>query len=123
MITSNPCGFIYCSCNVAPAQALVLRLKSLKKGVRNKFLTPFNSHFLLFQVTATIKSTRFSVIIYKLLHKKKTFLSGRKVFGVEIRAGYLTSFGDERLEKFFSFFGVGEVEFGHFTEEFHAAVF
>ena len=49
--------------------------------------------------------------------------SGRKVFGVEIRAGYLTSFGDERLEKFLSFFGVGEVEFGHFTKEFHAAVF
>ena len=78
---------------------------------------------MLFHVTATIKSTRFSVIIYKLLHKKKTFLSGRKVFGVEIRAGYLTSFGDERLEKFLSFFGVGEVEFGHFTKEFHAAVF
>ena len=42
---------------------------------------------------------------------------------MKIRAGYLTSFGDERLEKFFSFFGVSEVEFGHFTKEFHAAVF
>jgi len=26
MITLNPCGFVYCSGNVAPAQALVLRL-------------------------------------------------------------------------------------------------
>ena len=78
---------------------------------------------MLFHVTATIKSTRFSVIIYKLLHKKKTFLSGRKVFGVEIRAGYLTSFGEGRLEKFLSFFGIGEVEFGYFAEEFHTTVF
>ena len=59
MITSNPCGFFYCSCNVAPAQALVLRLKSLKKGVRNKFLTPFNSHLIGFPITAIIESEIF----------------------------------------------------------------
>ena len=56
-------------------------------------------------------------------HVKNYFLSSRSVFGVEKKADYLTSFGDGRLEKFFSFFGVGEVEFSHFTEEFHAAVF
>ena len=57
-----------------------------------------------------------------MLHKK-TFLSGRKVFGVEIRAGYPNSFDDGRLEEFLSFFGIGEVEFCYFTKEFHAAVF
>ena len=36
MIPANPYGFIYHHCNVAPAQALVLRLKSLKEGVRQK---------------------------------------------------------------------------------------
>ena len=36
MILLNPCGFNYHHCNVAPAQALVLRLKSLKEGVRPK---------------------------------------------------------------------------------------
>jgi len=41
---------------------------------------------------------------------------------VEIRAGYPTSFDDGRLEEFLSFFGVGEVEFSHFTKEFNAAV-
>ena len=59
MITSNPCGFVYCSCSVAPAQALVLHLKSLKKGVRNKFLTPFNSHLIRFPITAIIESEIF----------------------------------------------------------------
>ena len=59
MITSNPCGFFYCSCNVAPAQVLVLHLKSLKKGVRNKFLTPFNSHLIRFPITAIIESEIF----------------------------------------------------------------
>ena len=56
-------------------------------------------------------------------HVKNYFLSSRSVFG-NLRTGtYLTSFGDGRLEKFLSFFGVGEVEFGHFAEEFHATVF
>ena len=123
MITSNPCGFFYCSCNVAPAQVLVLHLKSLKKGVRNKFLTPFNSHFLLFHVTATIKSTRFSVIICRIITLENYFLSSRSVFGNLRTETYLTSFGDGRLEKFLSFFGIGEVEFGYFAEEFHATVF
>ena len=91
MITSNPCGFFYCSCNVAPAQVLVLHLKSLKKGVRNKFLTPFNSHFLLFHVTATIKSTRFSVIICRIITLENYFLSSRSVLG-NLRRAYLTSF-------------------------------
>lgn len=36
MILLNPCGFNYHHCNVASAQALVLRLKSLKEGVRPK---------------------------------------------------------------------------------------
>ena len=36
MILLNPCGFNYHHCNVASAQALVLRLKSLKAGVRQK---------------------------------------------------------------------------------------
>ena len=36
MILLNPCGFINHHGNVAPAQALVLRLKSLKEGVRQK---------------------------------------------------------------------------------------
>ena len=36
MILLNPCGFNDHHCNVAPAQALVLRLKSLKEGVRPK---------------------------------------------------------------------------------------
>ena len=36
MIPANPRGIIYHHCNVAPAQALVLRLKSLKEGVRPK---------------------------------------------------------------------------------------
>ena len=36
MIPANPRGFNYHHGNVAPAQALVLRLKSLKEGVRPK---------------------------------------------------------------------------------------
>ena len=36
MIPANCSGFIYHHCNVALAQALVLRLKSLKEGVRPK---------------------------------------------------------------------------------------
>ena len=36
MILLNPCGFNYHHGNVAPAQASVLRLKSLKEGVRQK---------------------------------------------------------------------------------------
>ena len=36
MILLNPCRFNYHHCNVAPAQALVLRLKSLKEGVSQK---------------------------------------------------------------------------------------
>ena len=36
MILANPYGFIDHHGNVAPAQALVLRLKSLKEGVRPK---------------------------------------------------------------------------------------
>ena len=122
MITSNTCGFVYCSCNVAPAQALVLRLKSLKAGVRNKFLR---------QLIRFFAYSRYSYNkIHKFLrnhllgqHVKNYFLSSRSVFGNLRTETYLNSFGDERLEKFFSFFGVGEVEFSHFTEEFHAAVF
>ena len=57
MITSNPCGFFYCSCNVAPAQALVLRLKSLKAGVRNNFLRPL------------IRFNAFSRYCYNKIHK------------------------------------------------------
>ena len=34
MIPANCSGFVYHHCNVAPAQASVLRLKSLKEGVR-----------------------------------------------------------------------------------------
>ena len=56
-------------------------------------------------------------------HVKKYFLSSRSVFGVEKKEDYLTSFGDGRLEKLLSFFGVGEVEFSYFAEEFHATVF
>lgn len=40
MIPANPFGFIDHHCNVAPAQALVLRLKSLKEGVRINNPTP-----------------------------------------------------------------------------------
>ena len=36
MISANPIGFNDHHCNVASAQALVLRLKSLKEGVRPK---------------------------------------------------------------------------------------
>jgi len=39
MITTNPCGFVYCSCNVAPAQALVLRLKKPQKGSKTEIKT------------------------------------------------------------------------------------
>ena len=56
-------------------------------------------------------------------HVENYFLSNRSVFGVEKKADYLNSFGDGRLEKFLSFFGVGEVEFGYFVEELHATVF
>ena len=37
----------------------VSHLQSLKKGVRNKFLTPFNSHLIRFPITAIIESEIF----------------------------------------------------------------
>ena len=47
MIPSNPCGFNDHHCNVAPAQALVLRLKKLKEGVRINNPTPSLSFYAL----------------------------------------------------------------------------
>ena len=48
-------GILDNSYNGAPVQALVLHLKSLKKGVGNKFLTPFNSHFMQVPIIAIIE--------------------------------------------------------------------
>ena len=48
-------GILNNSYNGAPVQALVLHLKSLKKGVGNKFLTPFNSHFMQVPIIAIIE--------------------------------------------------------------------
>ena len=50
-----PFGILNNSYNGAPVQALVLHLKSLKKGVGNKFLTPFNSHFMQVPIIAIIE--------------------------------------------------------------------
>ena len=50
-----PLGILNNSYNGAPVQALVLHLKSLKKGVGNKFLTPFNSHFMQVPIIAIIE--------------------------------------------------------------------
>ena len=36
-------------------ESFVSRFKSLKKGVGNKFLTPFNSHFMLMPIIAIIE--------------------------------------------------------------------
>ena len=36
-------------------ESFVSRFKSLKKGVGNKFLTPFNSHFMQVPIIAIIK--------------------------------------------------------------------
>ena len=58
MITTNPCGFVYCSCNVAPAQALVLRLKSLKKGVRQKLKLDSECESSLFRSLTPAKVIR-----------------------------------------------------------------
>jgi len=50
-----PFGILNNSYKGAPVQALVLHLKSLKKGVGNKFLTPFNSHFMQVPIIAIIE--------------------------------------------------------------------
>jgi len=49
MIPANCSGFIYHHCNVASAQALVLRLKSLKEGVR--IINPTPSYSFLCSTT------------------------------------------------------------------------
>ena len=66
--------------------------------------------------------------IHKILrnhfeHRKTTSYRVGVFWEIWEQETYLKSFGDGRLEKFLSFFGVGEVEFSHFTKEFHAAVF
>ena len=40
-------------------EPMVSHLQSLKVGVRNKFLTPTNSHFIQFPITAIIESEIF----------------------------------------------------------------
>ena len=59
-----PFGILNNSYNGAPVQALVLHLKSLKKGVGNKFLTPFNSHFMRMPIIAIIEFLGISVAYF-----------------------------------------------------------
>lgn len=67
-----PFGILNNSYNGAPVQALVLHLKSLKKGVGNKFLTPFNSHFMQIPIIAIIEflgiAVAFSIIREFMYH-------------------------------------------------------
>ena len=77
-------GILDNSYNGAPVQALVLHLKSLKKGVWNKFLTPFNSHFMPIPIIAIIEflgiAVAFSIIRKFMYHsayhrgKKREYL-------------------------------------------------
>ena len=71
-----PFGILNNSYNGAPVQALVLHLKSLKKGVWNKFLTPFNSHFMQVPIIAIIEflgiAVAFSIIREFMYHSVRT---------------------------------------------------
>ena len=71
-----PFGILNNSYNGAPVQALVLHLKSLKKGVGNKFLTPFNSHFMQVPIIAIIEflgiAVAFSIIREFMYHSVRT---------------------------------------------------
>ena len=44
--------------------SFVSRFKSLKKGVGNKFLTPFNSHFMLMPIIAIIEFLGIAVAFF-----------------------------------------------------------
>ena len=45
-------------------ESFVSRFKSLKKGVGNKFLTPFNSHFMRMPIIAIIEFLGISVAYF-----------------------------------------------------------
>ena len=73
MIPANPCEFNDHHCNVAPAQALILRLKSLKDSLENKFSRESNSHRLLVTIVVIIETEVIFVFIHKIANLR-TFL-------------------------------------------------
>ena len=62
-------------------ESFVSRFKSLKKGVWNKFLTPFNSHFMRMPIIAIIEflgiAVAFSIIREFLYHSAYNRGKGR----------------------------------------------
>ena len=57
-------------------ESFISRFKSLKKGVGNKFLTPFNSHFMQVPIIAIIEflgiAVAFSIIREFMYHSVRT---------------------------------------------------
>ena len=73
MITSEPSVSVIIAVVGYRFEPKVSHLQSLKKGVRNKFLTPFSSHLIQFPTTAIIETRSSFVIIYFFVQKNDHF--------------------------------------------------